>query len=738
MKLISAARPGGRRESRRGEGTPRGRASGHRSAPTMCRTKGSILMSTECVRGSNGRGRTRLSRSARRLAVGILTAILFTFGAPGMMREALAACTSANMTFVAHEDDDLLFISPDVLHAVRAAPLGACTRTVFITAGDAGAGLPNGTVRENGSRAAYAQMAGVVNAWSQSDAGIPGHLMPVFTLNGSPNVSLVFMRLPDGNVNGQGFAAQGDESLQKLWNGVIGSMHPINGAPLYTRATLISTLTALMTSFQPALIRTMDFVGTFGDGDHSDHHAAAFFTRAAHLVYTTPHTLVGYEGYMTTNRPANVAGADLTGKQNAFFIYSTFDNAGCTSVAACAGTAYAPWLQRQYTVGSEAGGGGAQTNVAGLATATASSQNVGAGQTASKAIDGVVDGFPGDFTREWATVGGGAGSFLKLTWPSPVTLARVVLHDRPNVNDQVTSGRLTFSDGSTLNVGALTNNGTEVSVVFPAKTTTTLLFTILTVSATTVNVGLAEIETFTSGGGQGGNQAPIANAGPDATVATSASVQLDGLDSFDPDGNAIAFAWSQIGGPVVALFNVNTATPTFTAPATPKTLTFQLIVNDGLVSSAPDTVVITVTAAGEVNHALAASATASSQNTGTGQTANKAIDGIVAGFPGDFTKEWATVGGGAGGFLQLNWPSPVILTRVVLHDRPNVNDQILAGTLTFSGGAPLPVGTLPNDGSPLTITFPARSTSSLRLTITSVSGTTVNIGLSELEAWGPP
>jgi LmbE family N-acetylglucosaminyl deacetylase len=697
-------------------------------------------MSTERIRVSNGRGGTRLARSARRLAVSLVAAILLCFGAPGMIRQAMAACTSSNMTFVAHEDDDLLFISPDVLHAVQSAPFGACTRTVFVTAGDAGAGLANGTVRENGSRAAYAQMAGVANMWTQSDAGIAGHPIAVFTLNGSPNVSLAFMRLPDGNVDGSGFPAQGNESLQKLWNGVIGSMmHPINGAPPYTRASLISTLTALMVSFQPALIRTMDYVGTFGDGDHSDHHASAFFTRSAHLLYPTAHTLTGYKGYQSVNQPANVAGADLTGKQNAFFIYSTFDSAGCTSVAACAGTAYAPWLVRQYTVGSETvGGGGAETNVAGQATATASSQNAGTGQTANKAIDGVVDGYPGDFTKEWATVGGRGGSFLRLTWATPVTLTRVVLHDRINLNDQVTSGRLTFSDGSTLNVGTLTNNGTGVSLSFAPKTTTSLLFTILSVSATTVNIGLAEIETFSSSGGQPGNQAPVADAGPDATVAAGASVQLDGLDSFDPDGNAISFAWSQIGGPVVALFNVDTATPTFTAPAAPTTLTFQLIVNDGLVSSAPSTVIITVTATAELNRALIATATASSQNSGTGQTANKAIDGVVDGYPGDFTKEWATVGGRAGSFLQLTWATPVILTRVVLHDRPNVNDQILSGTLTFSGGATLPVSTLPNDGSPLTISFPARSTTSLRLTITSVSGTTVNIGLSELEAFGPP
>ena len=47
------------------------------------------------------------------------------------------------------------------------------------------------------------------------------------------------------------------------------------------------------------------------------------------------------------------------------------------------------------------------TNIAALATATASSQNTSTGQLASKAIDGVIDGYPGDYTNEWATVGQG-------------------------------------------------------------------------------------------------------------------------------------------------------------------------------------------------------------------------------------------------------------------------------------------------------------------------------------------
>ena len=45
------------------------------------------------------------------------------------------------------------------------------------------------------------------------------------------------------------------------------------------------------------------------------------------------------------------------------------------------------------------------TNVAPLATVTASSQNTSTGQLATKAVDGSTLGYPTDYTHEWATVG---------------------------------------------------------------------------------------------------------------------------------------------------------------------------------------------------------------------------------------------------------------------------------------------------------------------------------------------
>ncbi|HVJ88394.1 MAG TPA: peptidase, partial [Labilithrix sp.] len=80
---------------------------------------------------------------------------------------------------------------------------------------------------------------------------------------------------------------------------------------------------------------------------------------------------------------------------------------------------------------------------------------------------------------------------------------------------------------------------------------------------------------------------PTANAGADQKVASGALVTLDGSGGSGHEGGAIAFAWTQTGGPSVALSSASTATPTFTAPAvTAETkLTFQLKVQEGSASA---------------------------------------------------------------------------------------------------------------------------------------------------------
>ena len=147
-------------------------------------------------------------------------------------------------------------------------------------------------------------MAGVANTWTQSDAGVAGHPIPVMTLSADPNLSLVFMRLPDGNVDGSGFAAENYESLQKLYTGAIPQMTAVDGSSSYTFGTLISTLSSLVTSFAPDTLWTQDYAGSYGDGDHSDHHTVAYLTReVSRARTTTTHTLTGYMDYTSKGQP---------------------------------------------------------------------------------------------------------------------------------------------------------------------------------------------------------------------------------------------------------------------------------------------------------------------------------------------------------------------------------------------------------------------------------------------------
>ncbi len=79
------------------------------------------------------------------------------------------------------------------------------------------------------------------------------------------------------------------------------------------------------------------------------------------------------------------------------------------------------------------------------------------------------------------------------------------------------------------------------------------------------------------------NLPPYAFISASDTALPGETITLDGSGSFDPDGDSLQFAWSQITGPRVTLSDTAGSTLTFIAPEATDTtqMTFQLIVSDG-------------------------------------------------------------------------------------------------------------------------------------------------------------
>jgi GlcNAc-PI de-N-acetylase len=272
---------------------------------------------------------------------------------------------AGHMYFVAHEDDDLLFMNPDIQHAIAA---GQFVTTVYLTAGacsgDTGEGAYHLT-REAGVKAAYAAMAGVADAWS--DTGRP---IREFRLDARPTVSLVFFRLSASKSEAGNICDLSTTNLRGLWNDGVSTpglaMTDLDDADSYTRAQLVAAITGLLQRWHPVRIGTLDGTGLFGEGDdpsglhiaypgldgrcyyydHSDHYHSALFVEAAAAAYQDAHVFASYRGYNQANGSPNVSATDLANKAAAFEAYGEHD--GLVADDPPFQGLYDPWLERQY------------------------------------------------------------------------------------------------------------------------------------------------------------------------------------------------------------------------------------------------------------------------------------------------------------------------------------------------------------------------------------------------------
>ncbi len=256
--------------------------------------------------------------------------------------------------FVAHEDDDLLFMNPDIFDTIRA---GGCIQVVYLTAGERGEGVGYMSQRENGVRAAYALMAGAANTWVQAPLLVNKVHIAQYSLWKNPRISLVFLRIKD-------------PWLDKGW----GDLTPLSRLEIqpeqmaqalgdyfetYTRESLVKTLSALILRFEPGKIRLMDdsvqtpynkLCWRCTGHDHPDHIASARLVRDAIAITAGNYEAVSYVNYPNQERPLTLTLRQLSDKSRIFNLYAQYDYRYCNVPLNCRepmGPA-ALWAERMY------------------------------------------------------------------------------------------------------------------------------------------------------------------------------------------------------------------------------------------------------------------------------------------------------------------------------------------------------------------------------------------------------
>jgi len=295
--------------------------------------------------------------------------------------------------------------------------------------------------------------------------------------------------------------------------------------------------------------------------------------------------------------------------------------------------------------------------------------------------------------------------------------------------------------------GTIAGGGPAVTFTAPGVAVDTSLAYSVTVldgaGGSATNHGFLTVTPGPGGGGVGVDSLSVAPATVTAGGTALGTVTIAG--TAPPGGQAIPLSSSNAAAAIPATVTVpagaSSASFLVTAGAVSvaTSVTFTAFIGGAPVTAAFQ--VTPVATAGGANVAPSATVTVSSENTSTQQQGVKAVDGIVDGFdgatvglPGNYTREWATRGELSGAWIQLNWSPAVAVQRVVLFDRPNASDQVIAGTLSFGDGSSVLVGALPSDARALIVDVPPRTVSWMRFRIDQAVGR--NTGLSEVQVFG--
>ena len=202
------------------------------------------------------------------------------------------------------------------------------------------------------------------------------------------------------------------------------------------------------------------------------------------------------------------------------------------------------------------------------------------------------------------------------------------------------------------------------------------------------------------------NVLPTANAGVDQTVASGATVTLDGSASKDLEG-VVTYSWVQSSGSAVTLSDATAANPTFTAALGDAVLEFSLTVTDDDGATATDSVTVTLTNVLPTANAGVDQTVASGATVTLDGSASKDLEGAV-------TFSWVQSSGSAVTLSDATAANPTFTAAL--------GDAVLEFTLTVTDDD----GATATDSVTVTLTN-VLPTANAGVDQTAVSGATVTL-----------
>lgn len=286
--------------------------------------------------------RIRTKAAAGLAALTTATTLAAAWGPPAFA-DTDAAPPSV-LAVLAHPDDDLLFLEPDLKQ-----DYGLPSTSVYVTGGDAtNHGGPNkefpdpcaySASRFNGLRAAHSR--GVANpTWTIAAVTVNGHVIEEDTLDQRPTTKLVFLRLHEA---GDGHFSSGANGFQNIYDlfqfpkpgfrewslgtdAFDGDCDPRWAKQYYTHDDLLKTFGALMARYQASTVLSLDPNVGYDFVQNIDHIGVARFVGAASQTWHGPggkgHLLLrDYRAYTIRIDPGNLDAATSADKQQEFLAY---------------------------------------------------------------------------------------------------------------------------------------------------------------------------------------------------------------------------------------------------------------------------------------------------------------------------------------------------------------------------------------------------------------------------------